>query len=359
MKHRFSPALIAVPLALLLCLALYYFTPVSKQARGNLTLWYAETDCPREVMEALLTDYQNQTRRLVTAAAFPDEQALAAAFETGRPDLLFCSHVRAWDLDEREGLTALQNMPPLPASLDGVSPQLGVCFFPLGARLPLLVSGGGAAPETLEALFRRAAESGTPCLGADSWADVLYQGMFSLGRELHGSLKADQRDEAYRKLYNALAQAAYSGGIARVQAVPEHVRQGLLEAVIVSSSALAGLEDEAGLAVSPLPPPEGGRQAYSAELMGFAVLADEKTRDEARAFLEWLSTGDNALFPALQAGLVPMAAPAEAAGESAFARLLLSLSRGASLRYPDPGCDFCQNREALEARLRQSLDLLA
>ena len=154
MKHRFSLALIAVPLALLLCLALYYFTPVSKQARGNLTLWYAETDCPREVMEALLTDYQNQTRRLVTAAAFPDEQALAAAFETGRPDLLFCSHVRAWDLDEREGLTALQNMPPLPASLDGVSPQLGVCFFPLGARLPLLVSGGGAAPETLEALFQ-------------------------------------------------------------------------------------------------------------------------------------------------------------------------------------------------------------
>ncbi len=98
---------------------------------------------------------------------------------------------------------------------------------------------------------------------------------------------------------------------------------------------------------------------YSAELMGFAVLAGNMTRDEARDFLLWLSMGDNALAPALHAGLVPLTAPGEAAGESALEVLLLTLAREDSLRYPDPGCDFCQNREALEARLRQSLDLLA
>ena len=195
----------------------------------------------------------------------------------------------------------------------------------------------------------------TALIGGGGKTSLLY----ALGRELRGNLKADQRDPAYLTLSNALAEAAYADGVARVQAVPEHVRQGLLETVIVPSTALTGLEEDAWFALSPLPPAEGGRRAYSAELMGFAVLAGKKTRDEARDFLLWLSTGDNALAPALHAGLVPLTVPAEAAGESALEALLLTLAREDSLRYPNPGCDFCQNREALEARLRQSLDLLA
>ena len=295
MKRNIPWALIAVPLAALLCLALYYGTPVSKTARGNLTLWYAETDCPRPVMEALLDAYRDETRRLVTAAAFPDEASLAAAFESGRPDLLLCSHVRAFDMDEREGLTVLQDMPPLPEAVEGVSPQIGASFFPFGARLPLLVADAGRfpiAPESLEALLGQAEEAGAPFLAADSWADVLYQGMFARGSELHGNLKTDLRDESCKALYNALAQAAYAGALADVSGAAGYVRQGLLPCAIVSSQTLAGLEDASGLRVFPLPQPEGGRAAYSAELMGFAVLAGKKTAGEAKAFLNWLAIGE-------------------------------------------------------------------
>ena len=118
MKRRGYAVLIGAVAAGLLCLALYHYTPVSRGEHGSLSLWYAEQDCPRPVMEALLADYRTQTQCLVIAEAFPDETALGEAFEDGRPDLLLCSHVRACDLDRRGPLKSPGELPPLPEQVE-------------------------------------------------------------------------------------------------------------------------------------------------------------------------------------------------------------------------------------------------
>ena len=196
--------------------------------------------------------------------------------------------------------------------------------------------------------------------------------MFSRGRRLRGVLKADLRDGDYVKLYNGLASCAYEGGLAGVTGAAEYVRQGLLACAAVRSTALAGLQDEEGLTVSALPLPEGGQKVYSAELMGFAFLGEKKIAGEAKDFLTWLGTGDHSAALALRTGLVPLTAAPEEETEpeketeaeqkperTAFEDLLVSLAEEGSLRYIDPASDYCKNRDALESRLRQSLDLLA
>ena len=358
MKRRLFTALAAVVLAALLSLALYRFTPVSRQAHGSLTLWYTERDCPSPVMEALLADYRAETRRVVLATAFPDEQALADAFEGGRPDLLFCSQLRAWDLNERERLSAPEGLPPLPESVEGVIPP---GFRPVGGRLPVLLYDPAAlpaAPESLEALLDQAGEAGTPYLTADSWAALLYEGMLSLGQELHGSLELDVTNKNYVRLYNKLAEAAFSGGLVELSDGPAAVRQGLLPCAAVSSTAAVGQDGEAGAAVSLLPLPQKGERLYAAELMGFALLGERTAEGEAQAFLSWLAIGGRDGALALRAGLAPLTAGAALTAESALERVLLTLTEEGRLRFLDPESDYCQNREALEARLRASLDLL-
>ena len=326
----------------------------------TLTLWYAESECSRAAMTAMLEDYRQQTGAVVDAVAFADETALGAAFETGQPDLLFCS------LDRAARMDALQPLPTLavPGAYDdavtGASPLIaGGSFFPIGACLPLLLSDPaltGADFGDLESLLDAAAEAGSPFLGADCWADLLYQGMFSLGRELTGVEKADLRDADYCALYNRLASCAYDGGLARVEdSAAAYVRQGLLPCAVIDSSALSSFDPD-GLRVQPLPPAAGGRAVWSAELVGFVPL---NAGSGADALLTWLLTEDRAPALALAAGFAPVQDSDLAPESGSCAALLLSLWTGSSLRFRPAGTDYALNRGDCEQRLRRHLDLLA
>ena len=359
MKRRGYAVLIGAVAAGLLCLALYHYTPVSRGEYGSLTLWYAEQDCPRPVMEALLADYRQETHRLVEAVAYPDEEALGAAFEDGRPDLLLCSHVRACDLDRRGPLKSPGELPPLPAQVEPYLPETGGCYWPVGARVPLLLYDTGALPEppeSLEALLRFAEEAGKPVLAADSWAELLQTGMLSRGKELHGEAERDRTEKVYNELTGALAAAVYAGGVGETENPALCVRQGKLVCALVPSTALAGLA-EGDAAAAPLPPSEGGEPVCSAELLGFAFLGDEEIAGEAKDFLTWLAIENRSATLALHAGLVPLTAP-EGETETALEALLCELSAGDSLRFLDADSDYCKNRSALENHLRQGLDLL-
>lgn len=359
MKRRGYAALVGVVLAGLLCLALYHYTPASRGVHGSLTLWYSEQDCPRPVMEALLADYRAETRRLVNAKAFPNETALGEAFESGKPDLLLCSHVRAYDLDRREHLAAPGELPPIPASAAEVLPESPGCYWPVGARVPLLLRSAEALPEppeSLEALLRMAGEAGEPIFTATSWSALFQAEMVSLGKEVHGETETDRAEKAYTDFYNALAAAVFAGGVGETAEPVRCVRQGLLRCALVPSTALAGLTGEELLA-TPLPPAEKGEPVCSAELLGFAFLSDEENAGEARDFLTWLAVGNRNAELALKAGLVPLTAP-EGEPETELEALLCELSAGDSLRYLDPDSDYCRNRGALESRLREGLDLL-
>ncbi|MBQ9686056.1 MAG: extracellular solute-binding protein [Oscillospiraceae bacterium] len=332
----------------------------SSAPQSTLTLWYAESECSRAAMTSLLDAYQKETNAVVDAVAFADEAALGAAFASGQPDLLFCSLDRAARMDTLAPLPALSIQNAYADTITDVSPLIaGGSFFPIGARLPLLlVNTALASPDysSLEALLDAAADNAVPFLGADSWADLLYQGMFSLGRELTGLEKADARDESYRALYNRLAEAAYAGGLARLDAdAAAYVRQGLLPCAAVSSTVLAGIHDEA-LAVRLPPPPVGGRALWSAELMGFVPL---NAKSANAAFLAWLTDGGRAAELALAAGLAPVTDGAADGTEDDLEALLLSLWQDQRLRYRPAGSDYALNRADCEQSLRRHLDLLA
>ena len=358
MKRRGYAVLIGV-LAGLLCLAVVHVISVPQVEHGKFTLWYAEEDCPRSVMESLLADYRQETHCLIEAVAYPDEAALGEAFENGRPDLLLCSHVRAIDLDRRAPLKSTGQLPPLPSRVEEFLPATPGCYWPVGGRVPLLLYDAEKLqepPESLEALLRFAEEAGKPVLAAESWSELLQAGMLSRGKKLHGAAEMDRAEKTCIELYNALAAAVFAGGVGETDDPTLCVRQGKLTCAIVPSTALAGLGED-GPAVAPLPLPEKGETVYSAELLGFAFLGDEDAAKEAADFLTWLAIGNRSAALALSAGLVPLTAPEEEP-ETPLQKLLCELSAGDSLRFLDADSDYCKNRSALESRLRQGLDLL-
>ena len=324
------------------------------------SLWYCETDCPRPVMEALLAACEAETGEKIDAVSFPDEETLAEAFESRRPELLLCGHARAAGIDGRLGLARLKELPGLPAVTEDALRGLEGAFCPIGGRVPLLVSRAEAADldfASFEALLHAAAEADAPFLAAESWSELLFQAMSSRGREMSGRPDEDSRDAVYCELYNALAEAAWAGGLTLVPDAAEYVRRGLVPCAVVSSTALAGA-GEAELRAAPLPVPEGGREGCCGELMGFALVETGKHASAIRGFLRWLTEGERAAETALSLGLVPLTPEAGEAERGETERLLLSLAEEGALRWPPASLSYFANREACEAALLERLDLL-
>ena len=348
MKRRGILAGIAALAALAVCLILFWFAPArTTRAEGELVLWYAGTECSAEGMEALAARCEKETGLRVEAVGFADERALADAFAEGRPDLLWCSHVRAYDIDEGEGLIAL---PETVARSEGNAEG----FFPLGARLPVLLRSETRlpeAPESLEALL----ESGEKdMLGAACWADVLYEGMYALGHAMSGLRTADSANPDYVRLHNLLGRAAYDGAAVNAPDAADRVRQGSLAAAVVDSMSLAQWEGD-GLLVDPLPLPAGAATRYAGIWMGFARTKDGPVTE---AFLRWLSDKGRSAELALSMGLVPFH-PGAGEGKTPPEAALLRIARGGTVSALDPGCSYLKNREACEQGLRLSLELLA
>ena len=347
MKRRGLLAGIAALAALAVCLILFWLAPVKTRAEGELVLWYAGTDCPAEGMDALAARCEKETGLHVEAVGFPDENALADAFAEGRPDLLWCSHVRAYDIGQGGALIALPETVSRPAqSVEG--------FFPLGARLPVLLRSEtrlAEAPESLEALL---GTEGEAVLGAACWADVLYEGMYALGHAMSGLRTADSADPDYVRLHNLLGRAAYDGAAVNVPDAADRVRQGSLAAAVVDSMSLAQREDD-GLLVDPLPLPSGSEARYAGIWMGFART---KAGPEAETFLRWLSGKGRSTELALSMGLVPFH-PGAGEGKTPLEAALLRIGRGGEVSALDPGCSYLKNREACEEGLRLSFELLA
>ena len=357
MRRKIHPFLTAAAATALLCLVLFLFSPASRPVRGRLTLWYVEGDCARETMERTLARCREESGVAVEARCFADEDALAEAFETGRPDLLYCDHLRAVVLDRQVPLAEVPTPLSLPAALLDAGPRPGRAFLPVGARVPLLLTAGESAPEadSFEALFDAAGPEFR--IAADSWSELLYGAMLSKGREMHGRLELDGRDRSYTALYNHMAQAALRGGLENLRGGAErYVREGLLSAAVVRSTVLAQGDYE-GLAIRTVPLPEGGAPQRAAELMGFALL-DAARAEDAESFWEWLWSGTNNAELALATGLVPVTELPDGSGDGEAETLLRALAQEGELRWLDPEADYAANREDCERLLRRTLDLL-
>ena len=329
-----------------------------RQGTGSLTLWFSLADCPQDAMEKLLARCFEETGIRVAATAFENEQALGAAFEEGKPDLLFCSHVRAANLGG--GLARLKSPLPVPAELEDLGPAPGVSFIPVGSRLVLLLVNTAKADatfENLEALLD-AADTDTPTLAGDCWAELLYSACASLGEQVRGDMAEDAKNETWAALYNRLAMAAFKGGLVSRESAAQYVLQGVVPCAAARSTELAALpKNDRGLRLLPLPLPAGGETRYPAQLMGF-VLLEGADADAAERFSAWLWQGPR-IELASDAGLVQISSADSAEGKSTPLTVLLAeLQKAGALVWPGAEEPFFQSREAAEREIRAALDLL-
>ena len=357
----------AALLAAVFCLSLCACSHPEAETRDVLSLWYTADSPLATSVERLAAEY-NATLSgdlpELSLRAFADEEALSAAFEITRPDLLLCSHLRAFELYGRGALRSPDAGPAYSEALRLYSPCVGESYFPLGFLAPLLYARedalGESGPEDLQALLSLAGDYGrenrVPFLTADSFSALLYDMMLCLGSELHGLRAKDLSNRDYGTAYNLLAGAAYWDGLtATDHPAAALVQSGYLPCAVVSSPALLGAEQE-GYQILPLPRLRGG--TYLAMAEGLAVTAPEgRSLRGAAAFLTWLAENGRISSLALEAGLVP-AADVGAEAADPLSAALVRMARSWEAHLPVPGCDWLQNREALEESLRQAIELL-
>ena len=357
MKKWRLAAAAALIAAFAICLFLM-LSPGSSSAQP-LRLWYISGDCSDKALASLVSDYNRRggkRARPVAVQSFEDEAALGAVFETDMPDLLLCSHAKAVQLDSRAVLARLDADTAVwtqeVSGLEGV----GEYFLPLGARVTVLVTdtakceaaGLPASWDSLEALLDTAqdyaASSGTAFLAADSYAAVFRGALLSLGADFDPAAPS-VNSEDYAKIFNALAQCAYNGGLSAAKS-----SSGELPCALARSTALGGgLPSSLSASLAPLP--EGGSDMRPAELLGIAVLHNEnRNSDAAIAFIDWLCGGERLSKLALDSGLVPVSEP-----DSASDSPLLELYDCGKLSFADT--DGSAERE-FDAQFRRTIELL-
>lgn len=363
--------IVAAALLAALALSLCACGQREKAPTDAVSVWFLESEPFAGQLAELSEAYNRKLSREqlpVSLRSFPDEAALAGAFDAARPDLLLCSHERAFALYEAGVLTDAASylgpaVPAYPEALGLYSACIGRSFFPLGFDTQLLLTGPGTEAETdLEVLLTKARdygeESGLPYLTADSFADLLYGMLLSKGKELHGLRRLDISEPDYRAAYNLLAEAAYTGGLASYEApAADLLKAGLLPCAAARSSTLTELKGS-GLNVFPLPRLESG-SVYLAQGVGLAVTVREgRSPRPAAAFLAWLCDPERLAGSALSGGLVPAAGCDGMEETDALSGVLLELAREGESHLPEPGADYPANREALEAELRSAVELL-
>ncbi len=356
MKWRRLARICILLSAAALCLVMARVSSMGGQnGAAGLKLWYDEGECSPAVMEAIAELFQGETGRRIELRGFENEKAMGLAFEEEKPDLVFCSASRAAGFEKRACLGTAGEALPLSEGLRSLWPEIGVSFFPVGGRLPLLLVNTTLVTEThdtLESLL--AAADGTPYIVSDDWAELLYAAMCAEGSPITGDPDTDMKNRVCRGLYNSLAEAALRGGLVTAEKPADYVRQGLIPCAVVRSTAIAGLTDQ-DVYVRPLPLPSEAETGYTTELMGFALPEGANTA-LAVGFLNWLYGGKAIGEAALAAGLVPLWETPEA--KTGLETTLIGLSRSGLVRWSVADTAFFRNRESFEAWLRDGLDML-
>ena len=353
--------ILAALLALLLCLPLCACGQEPPE-RDSVSLWLLAEDPLLPQLESLTAEYNTQREEgllAVSLRAFPDETALAAAFDTARPDLLLCSRNRAAALAEQELLRSFRGgeapADPYPAEAHEDFSPVGSAWFPLGARVPLLLAredAWAAPPADWNALLTMAADygarEGLPFFTADSFAALFRQALAEQGAAFTADLDREKETPAFVTVYNALAEAAYQGGLLIADsAAVDLVRSGALPCALADTAPAGPCEGCAWLC---LPGADGTR---CGQTEGLALTVREgRDLQDAAAFLAWLTEPERLCVLALDSGLVPALDDGRQAADQREA-LLLSILRQEQLREPETTYE--ENRAAFEAAFRRAM----
>jgi len=368
--------IIAAICALFICCIFCSCSKTEEENRDTVSIWYAP-DChvPAEKLVALVNEYnelRSEDYLAVSLRSFESIETLANAFESGRPDLLLCSHDKAFDLYDRGELRDIKAelgnaLPQYVQTISQRSPAIGGSFYPLGSQVPLVYVREDVYNPVIFSDFEAflAEASGyystynCPFFTADSFSQLFYSLLLRLDTEFHADSKTDSRSKNYTYVYNLIANAAYYGGLAPMESRGvELVQSGKLAAAIVASSDLAAAQEEY-YCFCPLPE-FGGNSVCLANIQGFAVTAREgRSLDSIVSFLSWLFENERLNTLALGSGLVPAAAYTGNTSGGKLESLLLELSDSSDLHTPDYYCDYMKNRYEFEVYIRAALSQLS
>ena len=198
MNKRWLWRILILAAAAALCAGMVFVSRgEAPKSAGSLTLWYMQEDCAPTVMQALLESCRRDTGLRVEATAFSDEKSLGEAFENGKPDLLFCNHFRAASLAERGNLSPLPEPRAFSDSLKTAGEEIGSSFFPIGGRLPVLLTNTALSGESFESLEALLGTAGTkPFVLSDDLSDLLFTAALSEGHWIKGEPEEDKADSA-------------------------------------------------------------------------------------------------------------------------------------------------------------------
>lgn len=368
--------LLAVLAALVIVGGIYVFA-VSRpdDARGAITVWYVEGGTMSDEFVSLAAGYNKSISRAslpVQCVPFADEDAMAAAFDTQAPDLVLCSHYRAFDMHARGKLTDISaalgdSAPDYPRALSSRSACIGASYFPVGAEVQVLFVNtaltAGRDLTTLEALSAAAeeyrSETGKPFYAAADYAPLFFTEYLREGEEFDAG-SAARSSKVYKHIYNLLAENAYTGALS-LSAVDEvsAVSDGELGCAVVGTTALPKKLGR-GVSVLPVPPlTAAGGEGELGEAWGLAVVArGSRSTGDISAFLAWLFSSNRDTRLALQTQLVP-ARTSSLITRDALWSALIALNTGEIVALPPADSDFAANRADFERDIRARLAFLA
>ncbi len=369
--------LLAVLAALAIVGGIYAFA-VSRpdDSRGAITVWYVEGGTMSDEFVSLAAGYNKSISRSslpVQCVPFADEDALAAAFDSGAPDLVLCSHYRAFDMHARGKLTDISaalgdGAPDYPRALSSRSESIGTSFFPVGSEVQVLFVNtaltGGRDISTLEALSAAAAEysaaEGKPFYAVADYAALFFTEYLREGEEF-GADSAARSSEMYKRIYNLLAENAYTGALSLSddEDMLSAVSAGELGCAIAGSAALPKKLGR-GVSVLPVPPlTEDGGEGTLGCAWGLAVVArGSRSTGDISSFLAWLFSSNRDMRLALQTQLVP-AQSGSLITHDALWSALIALDTGEVIAMPPADSDFALNRADFEQEERARLAFLA
>lgn len=368
--------LIAVLAASAIVAGVYLFAVTREdESRGAVSVWYVEGGLADDELAEAVRDYNKSSSRgelPVKLVAFESEAAMAEAFDADAPDLVFCSHYRAFDMHSRSKLADISvqlgaDAPDYPKELSSRSVCIGKSFFPVGADVPVLLVNSalaqGAELADMSALSASAEEYraavGAPFYAVDSYSALFFTELLREGEEFSATLEA-KPSEAYAVLYNLLAENAYTGAMAILPqgTAADAVVRGELACAVVMTSALPSRLGSA-LAVRTVPPlAAGGGSGTVGTAWGFAVpaMGSRSTADIA-AFLSWLFSGNRDARLALQCRLTP-AQPSSLITNDTLWSTLLTLDPGGIVALPSPDGAFAAHQETFETDFRARMAFL-
>lgn len=339
--------------------------PTEGPLAQTLELWLAE-DLPLcGALAELAEDYAARRPELeLKTVVYASETELLEALEWGRPDLLLCGEAAAEELLDEGRLGSVSLPAETPLLFRGAPACAAESLIPLCAEAAVLVLKEENLPllencDTLETLGRLASDYARskerPFFSADSFAQLIACALAQKGSPFYTRRELDRGSEAYRGVYNLLADAAFEGGLVSLnEPVLSAVERGDLICGVCGSRMLAQAES-GDLAVLPLPPMAGCEAMTEARIWGLAVSA-EADGERAADFLSWLLAQDRTALAALEAGLVP-AAKAESAENSVFSGLAL-VARSCRCFLPAPDSAYARGGVEFERSFRAALALL-